>query len=70
MQDGAIRYRTARPDLSHLPIDKYSWNNSVYGDIKEDTPNNTPEAKGNTVDTITYVNANLLHDMISGKFVT
>ena len=46
MQDGAIRYRTARPDLSHLPIDRYSWDISVYGDVKEDIPNDIPEAKG------------------------
>ena len=70
MRDGAIRYRTARPDLSHQPIDKYSWDNSVYGDAKEDIPNDIPEAKGNIVDIITYVDANLLHDMISGKSVT
>ena len=38
--------------------------------MKEDIPNDIPEAKGNIVDTITYVDANLLHDMISGKSVT
>ena len=70
MHDRAIRYRTARPDLSHLPIDKYSWDNSVYGDVKEDIPNDIAEAKGNTVDTITSVDGNLLHDMISSKSVT
>ena len=70
MRDGAIRDQTARPDLSHLPIDRYSWDNSVYCDVKEDITNDIPEAKGNTVDTITYLDANLLHDVISGKSVT
>ena len=70
MRDGAIRYRTARPDLSHLPIDKYSWDCSVSCDAKEDTPNDTPAAKGNMVDTITHVDANLSHNVISSKSVT
>ena len=46
MRDGTIRHQTARSDLSHLPLDKYSWDNNVYGDRKEDIPKDTPEAKG------------------------
>ena len=52
-----------------MPIDKYEWDNSVYGNIKEEIPEDIPKALGKTVDTISYVDANLLHDLISGKAV-
>ena len=70
MRDGAIRYRVERPDLSQLPVDKYEWDNTVYGDIKEEIPSDVPKPLGKTVDTISYVDANLLHDLISGKAVS
>ena len=70
MHDGAVCYRVERPDLSQLPMDKYEWDNAVYGDIKEEFPSDAPKPLGKTVDTITCVDANLLHDLISGKAVT
>ena len=69
MREGAIRYRVERPDLSDLPEELYCWDNSVYGDVFEEIPLDIPAPLGNTVDTITYVDANLLHDLLSGKAV-
>ena len=65
-----MQCRMACPNLLHLPMDKYSWDNTVYRDVKEEIPKDIPELKGNTVDTTTYVDANLLDDMISSKPVT
>ena len=43
---------------------------TVYGNVREDIPTDAPEPLGNFVTTTHYVDANLMHDMISGKSVT
>ena len=43
---------------------------SVYGDVTEGIPENDPTPLGNFVNTTTYVDANLYHDMITGRSVT
>ena len=67
MKHGKIRYRTDRPDLSDLPKDGYDWGDTPYGKVEEAIPDATPEPKGDTVDTMTFVDANLMHDMLSGR---
>ena len=67
---GTIRYRTGIPDYSHLVEVEYDWMYSVYGNVKEQIPHDIPEALGNEVLTTTYVDANLYHDMITGRSVT
>ena len=47
MRDAAIRYRTERPDLTDLPEELYSWDNSVYGKVKEEIPKDVPIPLGN-----------------------
>ena len=69
MRDAAICYRTECPDLSDLPEELYSWDNSVYGNVSEEIPKDVPVPLGNVVDTITFVDANLLHDLLSRKAV-
>ena len=46
------------------------WSTSVYGDCKEVFPTDTPVPLGRPVLTTTYVDANLMHDLLSGKSVT
>jgi len=58
------------PDLSDEPIPEYDWTKSIYGDVKEEIPENIPEAKGKPVAHIVYVDANLMHDVITGRAVT
>ena len=70
MQHGMIRVRTDMPDFSALPITKEDWSRSVYGDVKEEIPKNAPPPKGKPVVTVTYKDANLYHDMITGKAVS
>ena len=67
MRDATIRYRVERPDYSDLPVENYSWDHSVYGEVTEEIPTDIPELLGNTIDTTTYVDANLLHDLITGR---
>ena len=66
----AIRVRTERPDYSSLNIPQYDWAHTVYGSVKEDIPSDVPSPLGKPVTTTTYVDANLYHDMITGRAVT
>ena len=68
--DGSIRFRTGEPDLSALPIQEYDWSRTVYMDAKERIPEDCPTPLGRFVTTIHYVDANLMHDMVTGKAVT
>ena len=43
---------------------------SVYGSPTEEIPPDAPEAKGNSVRTTTYTDANLLHDLVTGRSAT
>ena len=66
----AIRYRTKEPDFSQLPEQNYEWTGTVYGDVKEEIPKDIPKPLGERVITTTFLDANLLHDIITGKSVT
>ena len=70
MSEGGIRYRTQEPDMSGLPSQEFDWSRTVYGDVKEITPRDAPTPRGKHVVTITYVDANLYHDHISGRALT
>jgi len=69
-KDCGIRYRTQEPDYSALPPQIFSWARSVYGNVKELLPPDAPTPKGKQVVLTSYVDANLLHDMITGRSVT
>ena len=70
MDQGTIRYRTEMPDLSDMEFEEYDWSRTPYAGAKEEYPSNLPAARGKPVQQITYVDANLYHDMLSGKSVT
>ena len=70
---GAIRFRVGIPDHESIfgaQLTKYDWMETVYGIPTKDTPSNAPMAKGNPVHTTTYVDANLLHDLVAGRSAT
>ena len=46
---------------------KYNWMETVYSCSTEEIPEDAPEPKGNLVCTSTYCNANLLHNLITGR---
>ncbi len=70
LKDGAIRYRTDLPDMSLYPFNDYAWKKTVYGNVTEVLPSDEPEPLGKPVVLRTYVDANLMHDMVTGRAVT
>ena len=66
----AIRIRTEEPSLDNLPEQAFDWCYSVYGTVEELVPSDAPKPLGRTVTTVTYTDANLYHDMLTGRSVT
>ena len=48
----------------------HDWERSVYGDVTELLPKDAPAPKGKPVKTAGHVDANLLHDLLTGRSVT
>ena len=67
---GCIRIRTDKPDYSALPDPDFEWARQVYGDVKEIIPDDVPRPLGKSVVTTTYVDANLMHCLATGRSVT
>ena len=70
MKDGVIRIRTGEPDYSALPDQHFDWDRSVYGNVSEMLPHDAPEPLGKYVTLTHYFDANLYHDIITGRSVT
>jgi hypothetical protein len=69
-KDGAIRVRTGEPDYSDLPDQEYDWMRTVYGHVEELKASDAPPPLGKRVIITTYVDANLYHDLITGRALT
>ena len=65
----ALRFRTDEPNYTHLPDLEYIWTR-VYCNVHGEIHNGVPEPIGKEVTTTTFLDANLLHDLITGMFVT
>ena len=70
MRQGAIRIRTEKPDYSQVPNPDYDWTRTVYGNVSEELPKDAPEPKGKPVILTAFVDANLHHDLVTGRAVT
>jgi hypothetical protein len=70
MKHGYIRIRTGEPDYSDVATPTYDWARTVYGKVKEQLPSDAPEPRGKPIVLTSYVDANLLHDMTTGRSVT
>jgi hypothetical protein len=70
MRSAAIRVRVDEPDYSDLPNFEYDWSKTVYGDVEELIPKDAPAPLGKHVTLTHYVDANLMHDLITGRSVT
>eukprot|EP00977_Amphora_coffeiformis_P021364 scaffold9242_cov113-Amphora_coffeaeformis.AAC.2 len=69
---GAIRFRTSIPDWENAfpePI-KYDWMETVYGTPPKEVNSKAPTPKGRMVCTMSFVDANLMHDVITGRSCT
>ena len=63
----AIRYRAELPDYSHLPVQQFDWERPVYGKEVEGISKYAPDPLGNEVVTTTFLDANLMHDVLTGR---
>ena len=70
LPDGAIRFRTGESDFSSLKDQEYDWTRSVNSGACEQIPHDIPKSLGKHVQTTHYVDANLHHDLATGKVVT
>jgi hypothetical protein len=70
MRHAGIRIRTEEPDYSDLPDLEHDWSKSVYGEITEILPHDAPEPLGKYVTLTHFVDANLMHDIVTGRSVT
>jgi hypothetical protein len=70
MKHGYIRIRTDPPDYSDLQQAHYDWARTVYCNVKEEAPRDAPKPLGKPVVLTSYVDANIYHDMITGRSVS
>ncbi|KAL7573509.1 hypothetical protein ACA910_019825 [Epithemia clementina (nom. ined.)] len=70
LSDGAIRFQTGEPDYSSLPEQSHDWARTVYGNAKELVPEDCPEPLGHFVTLTHFKDANLMHDLVTGRSVT
>jgi hypothetical protein len=66
----AIRVRLQEPDLGELPTQNFDRCHSVYSNVNELIPKYSPKPLGKPVTTITYTDANLYYDMLTGRSIT
>ena len=70
MKHAAIRIRTDEPDLSSVPESEFDWEKTVYGNVRELIPTDAPKPRGKYVVLVHYVDANLMHCLLTGRSVT
>ncbi len=70
MKPGVIHIHVSEPDYSALPDQNFDWMHTVYGELSEILPSDAPEPLGEYVTLTHYVDANLMHDITTGKSVT
>jgi len=70
MRHALIRFQTEEPDFSGLPDLHYNWMHSVYGKIKEVILADLLPPLGKTFTLTHYIDANLYHDLVTGRSVT
>ena len=66
----AIRFRTGIPDFEAMfgeEAIKFDWMESIYGCPEEPVDDNAPPPKGKPVRPSTWCDANLMHDMVTGR---
>ena len=66
---GTIRINPEEPDYAAIPKKEYDWMHTCYPSAKEEIPKDIPKPLGKGVVTTSYIDANLYHDLISGRSV-
>jgi hypothetical protein len=70
MKDGVIHNQTGEPDYTALPDQTFDWERSDYSNVSEILPSNAPKPLGKYVTLTHYYDANLFHDIVTGRSVT
>jgi len=65
----AIKFNVEMPNYSRFKIECPNWGH-IYHPCQEELPSDMPEPRGKPVMTTTFVDANLLHDLITGRACT
>ena len=68
-REAKICFRVHQPDYSDIKCVKQDWE-SIYGEVHEQMPTNAPKPLGKPVTLMHYVDANLMHDILTGRSVT
>ena len=67
MRHSTIRIRILEPDYSDIPDPQYDWASTVHDEYSEQVPDDAPTPLGKYVTLSHFVDANLLHDLTTGK---
>ena len=70
MQHAMIHICTEEPDYSVLPVVEYKWAHSVYSTATELQWEDWPTPWGKHVTLSHFIDANLYHDIVTGRSVT
>lgn len=70
MDTGVVRIRTGQPDYSGIGEQRHDWDYSIYKGATEIIPQDIPTPLGKSIVLTSYVDANLYHDMVTGRSVT
>ena len=65
----AIKFNTEMPDYERLTVVEGNWG-AQYHPCREDIPSNAPTPRGKPVTTTTFVDANLMADITTGRSQT
>ncbi len=65
----AIKFNIEMPDYSQYEVLPCNWGH-IYHPCSEEIPHNMPEPRGKPILMTTFVDANLLHDMVTGRSCT
>ncbi len=68
-KDASITFNVEVPDHSSIKIEQPEWK-YIYGECEEQVPETLPRPKGKAVTITTFVDANLMHDVITGRSVS
>jgi hypothetical protein len=70
MRHASIRIRIEEPDYSDIPDLHHDWSRSVHRELSEILPHDSPKPLGKYVTLRYYLDANLMHDITTGRSVT
>ena len=65
-----MHFNVNKPNNNNVPENRFDWSNTPYNHKEEELPIDVPKPKGKRVILSHWYDANLMHDVLSGKSVT